>query len=135
MPYYAYLAFNDGEVRPGQYWGRKPIAYVDFCKNKKDAGARLEQLIERHPDLLPAEGWRRIQHRKLDTEDNRVVERMKKDIRLRMATKSLSQTGERRLWAKTPGAPAGCYRLDYYEANQVLRDALDRSGLYRPGGR
>lgn len=136
MPYYAYLAYNEG-LDPNNRWatyGRKPIAIIDFVKRMKDGKQRLEKLIERHSDLLPAEGWKdRILHRKVDTDDNRVIERLKKEIRLKMATKSLLTTGERRLWARTPGAPAGCYRLPFYEANDILLSTLRQSGLYNPG--
>jgi hypothetical protein len=46
---------------------------------------------------------------------------------------SLTRNGERRMWARTPGAPAGFYRLDYHEANGILQDAIRQSNLYRPG--
>ncbi len=130
--YYAYLAFNEGITK--DYWNRKPIAMVDFVKNFKDAKQRVERLLIRHSDVLPATGWKdRIIHHAIDTNDNRVIEDLKKDIRLQLATLSLKRNGERRLWARTPGAPAGCYRLDFSDANGILQSAIRQSGLYKVG--
>jgi hypothetical protein len=129
--YYAWMAFNDGR-RPGQYWGGRSLACIDFCKGRKDGKRRLELLLERHGDLLPQTGWRdRILHYELATDDNRVIEELKRDIRLRCATLSITRYGERRKWARTPGAPAGFYRLDYHEANGILQDAIRHSGFYK----
>jgi hypothetical protein len=133
MTYYAYLAFHDGVAEGTRYWDRKPIAYIEFCRGRKEGPARIERLCKEHADLLPQDGWKKPMHFRLDTDDNAVVEKMKREIRLRLATKSIDRHGMRRLWADKPGAPAGCYRLDFYEANAVLRDVLEKSGLYKPG--
>lgn len=133
MTYYAYLAFHDGIANPKRPWDREPIAYIEFCRGRKEGPARMDRLVKKHPDLLPQEGWKKPMHYRLDTDDNQVIETMKREIRLRLATKSIDRHGMRRLWATKPGAPAGCYKLDFYEANHVLRDVLDKSGLYKPG--
>jgi hypothetical protein len=129
--YYAWIAYNDGLY--SRDWRARPLACVDFCKDRKDGKRRLELLLERHGDLLPQEGWRdRILHYELATDDNRVVEALKRDIRLRCATLSLTRYGTRRKWARTPGAPAGFYRLEFHEANGIMQDAIRQSGLYKP---
>lgn len=134
MAYYAYIAHNENRD-PTQRWGRsEPIAFVDFVKARKDGKARLEQLCQRYPELLPAEGWSRLTHRGLETDDNRVIERLKTEMRLRLSAFSTGKTGERRLWSKKPKAPAGCYRLEFYEVNKIVTDMVNQSGLYRPGG-
>jgi hypothetical protein len=133
MTYYAYLAFHDGIADPKRPWDRQPIAYIEFCRDRKEGPARIDRLVSKHPDLLPKDGWKKPMHYRLATDDNAVIEALKREIRLRLATKSIDRVGQRRLWAKTPGAPAGCYRLDFYEANAVLRDAIEKSGLYKPG--
>lgn len=133
MPYYAYLAHHPGREPDAPSWTRgEPITFIDFVKHRKDGKARLARLIAKHPDLLPQDGWAGIQHSTLDTEDDALIEAMKNRIRLKLATVSITSHGERRLWADTPGAPAGCYRLDSWEARRILRDECAESGLYRP---
>lgn len=134
MTYYAYLLCNE-QIDPDYRWRTNPICCVEFVKGKKLAQKRLEELCERHPQL-PApddDSWHRITHRGLKTDDNRVIERLKLDIRRRMATVSIDRHGSRRLWAKTVGAPAGWFRLSYQEANRIMTDVINDSGLYQPG--
>lgn len=135
MTYYVYIAHNENrDTSGGRAWGiSRPIAFVDFVRHRKDGKARLENICERHSNLLPQEGWGRVTHRAIDTDDNAVIERMKNDIRTKLAAISTAKTGERRLWARKPGSPAGCYRLEFWEVNRVVTQALNDSGLYRPG--
>lgn len=133
MTYFVYIGHHENRPK-GTWYGGKPIAFVDFVKGRKDGKDRLERLCAKHPEVLPTEGWSRLTHRKLDTDDNAVVERLKHEIRTRLSAISTGNTGERRLWSKKPSAPAGCYRLDFQIVNKVVTDAIQQSGLYRPGG-
>ena len=132
MTYYIYIGHNPN--RPAnQRWGiGDPISFVDVVRNRKDGKARIERLCEAYPELLPKEGWGRVTHRELDTDDNQVVEAIKNDIRVRLAAFSTGKTGERRMWARKPNAPAGFYNLEFYEVNKIVTDAIRASGLYRP---
>lgn len=133
MTYYVYIAHNENRPKGAWYRPGEPIAFVDFVKARKDGKDRLRRICERHPEVLPQEGWSRLTHRKIDTDDNAVIEKMKNDIRQKLAALSTGKTGERRLWARKPSAPAGCYRLEFWEVNKIVTQAINQSGLYRPG--
>lgn len=134
MTYYAYIGHHEGYRAPGSWAKRYPITFIEFVKDRKDGPARIDKLKRQHPDYLPQDGWSKPMHYALDTDDNAVIEGLKRQIRLKLATKSIDREGQRRLWADKPGAPAGCYRLDFYEANTILRETLRTSGLYKAGG-
>jgi hypothetical protein len=131
MPYYAYLASHAGT----NTWAPERIVFIDVVKGRKDGKQRLKRLLEKHKDLLPQDGWKQIMHRTLATEDNAVIEKLKNRVRLKIATLAITSSGERRLWADKPGAPAGCYRITDWEANKVFLDELYASGLYKTPGR
>jgi hypothetical protein len=134
MTYFVYIAHHDNRPKD-QRWGTgEPIAFVDFVKGRKDGADRLERICERFPEVLPQEGWSRLTHRKLGTDDNSVIEKLKNEIRVRLSALSTAKSGDRRLWARKPKSPAGCYRLEFFEVNKVVTDAIHQSGLYRPGG-
>lgn len=136
MPYFTYVAYNANPKDPNRpYLGRNSIGFIEFVKGRKDGRQRLDALIDRHPDFLPRDGWDRIQHMTLDTEDNEIIERMKLDVRRSLAAISRSETGRPRLWHNTPGAPAACYRLDKWTLNRVQSNVVDRSGLRLIGAR
>ena len=133
MPYFVYIAHHDNRPKTQRWGPGKPIAFVDFVKARKDGKARLEKLCQRYPEILPDEGWSQLKHRKIDTEDNGLIEKMKHEIRIRLAAYSTGKTGERRLWARKPNAPAGCYRLEFHEVNMIVTQVIEDSGLYRHG--
>lgn len=134
MPYYAYIAHHEGYDAKEPWRRRRPITCIEFVKGRKDGKARLERLLKKHP-FLPQTGWKeRIMHSCVATEDNKVIEQLKNRIRRKCSTAALGSYDERRLWADQPGAPAGFYRLDFTDANRILRNELDASGLYRAGG-
>jgi hypothetical protein len=110
-----------------------PISYVDFVRGRKQGKSRLERLLLNNPTILPQEGWNRLTHRGINTDDNKLIEEMKNNIRLQLAALSVSRTGERRLWPRKSGVPSGFYPLDYYDVNRVVSRHIEQSGLYVPG--
>lgn len=134
--FYAYLLCND-RTDPNYRWSTDPICHIEVVKGSKDGIKRFEELCERHSAFLPPaddDGWHRITQRAIDAPNNAWIDKWKLEIQRRLAAVSIVRHGSRRLWARSVGAPSGWYRISYTDANAILTEMLNSSGLYVRGG-